>query len=145
MVRFRTMFAVSSDLTRTEFLSILSAALPRTLQTEAIMKQLSEFSNGEFLEDTEQEKLSLYGTDTHLAMQLQRKEPNVLLSDTYVLTTYQEVPVLFVQTEVFRRNASAPAFEHAMELPEVIRNLFWQEYGGVDHEIPTDNRALVLH
>lgn len=145
MVRFRTMFAVSSDLTRTEFLSILSAALPRTLQTEAVTKQLSEFSNGEFLEDTEQEKLSLYGTDTHLAMQLQRKEPNVLLSDTYVLTTYQEVPVLFVQTEVFRRNASAPAFEHAMELPEVIRNLFWQEYGGVDHEIPTDNRALVLH
>lgn len=143
MVLFSTKFALSDDLTRQEFLTMLSEWL-KDSSSYSIEPVFNDTDNDyEFVSDDATESLLVYMTASHLAIQLTKRTDDFEFISTYIMTTVDEIPVMFIRLEKSLAKASAQQ-DFKLQIPKLMREIFWREYGGLDHGILTDDKAFIL-
>lgn len=143
MILFSTKFALSDDLTRQEFLTMLSEWL-KDSSLHSITPIFNDIDNDyEFVSDDETESLLVYMTATHLAVQLIKRTDDFEFMSTYIMTKVDEIPVMFIRLEKSLAKASAQ-HDFKLQIPKLMREIFWREYGGYDHGILTDDKAFIL-
>lgn len=142
MLLFNAKFAVSKDLSRQGFLDMLIRHLTSSSDYRFELDSgidVSKELDYEAVSDDNLHKFMLYVTNKHLAVRISRQESSLILTDTYVLADVGCVPVMSVQLDRSLRCPSVQP-ESVPEIPYVIRNMFWEEYGGVDHDVVMDDK-----
>lgn len=146
MIQFSTILPLAQDFTKKQFLTMLFDTLSNSLQKNLSKDDFLNFSEGELLKKEDDENFQLYDTEDLLSVLIQKEKSGIVYFDTYTLTRKENIFVLFVRVESFRINASVSPFDsNEFQLPLLVRNLFWNECVGSDHNIPVNNRACVLY
>lgn len=148
MVLFSTVFPVSRDLTRSVFLSILQNWIGQSSHYsidigDAQEKLSSGQGEGLWKSEDGTESLLMYQTETHLAFQLDKKDDTSMYRNTYVLTEQDGQPVLLMRLEKTLFVAGSPD-QRMVSVPNLMKILFWQEYGGMDRDLMMDDKAFLL-
>lgn len=146
MLLFNAKFAVSDSLSRQQFLDMLTKYLLHVKDYGLSIKDHIDVSQPQVYEsgsDDGLHKFMLCITDTHFAVRLWRKEDSLIATDTYVLTMIDDVPVMSVQLD---RSLCYPSMksECFSDMPLLVKSIFWEEYGGVDHGIKMDDKPYIL-
>lgn len=143
MVLFSTKFALSEDMSQREFLSMLSSWLCDS-SSYSLRPVFNETDKDyEFTSEDGCETLLVYLTDTHLAVQLTKKAVESVFIHTYIMTKVDDMPVMFIRLEKSLVKASAQQ-DFKVRIPRLMREIFWREYGGLDHGILTDDKAYII-
>lgn len=144
MVLFSTKFALSKHLTFPIFLEMLSNWLN---SMDCGLTVDYDLKSAEYVISDEDKLavLSIYKTECHLAVQFTQKnlDANEVYVYTYVMTIEDGCPILFVRVENQLCTISVKALG-GFKIPTLLQDLFWQEYVGEDHGLPTDNKSFLL-
>lgn len=145
MILFRTKFPVSDELTQVEFLNLFCEFIQKS-DFYGLKPVFDEKESGEYLfEDTETgaQKLLVYKTKEYVAVQLTAVDNDIVFVDTYVLTELDGNRILFIQLEQMSSQISGQV-DFQFQIPQFIRDIFWREYGGIDHGVRVDDKPLIL-
>lgn len=140
MLLFNAKFAVSKDLSRQIFLDMLLSHVIKSgdYRFEVdVGLDITKNREYEAVSADRMHKFILYVTDEQLAIQISRQNDSSISTDTYILANADDTPVMSVQLDRSLCCLSVPSMRDGLipDIPYVVRDLFWQEYGGVDHGI----------
>lgn len=142
MVLFSTKFALSESFSREDFLEILRDWIA-SLDTCDLVMDYHDEPEYEAGSSDDKSKLSIYAIDDTLAVQLVQQDDVAIYTSTYVITKVDESLVMFIRLEKSLFQAAGDDFV-LTEIPRVMKELFWREYGGDDHGILTDDRPYQI-
>lgn len=142
MVLFSTKFAVSDDFSRTEFFELLQKWISSLPECSMELSYQGE-SEYELSSDQDKYKIVIYSSDDCLAVQFLSQDDVALHTSTYVLRKIDGASVMFIRLE---KSLFEPSFDINLsyESPLVMRELFWREYGGMDHGLLTDDKPFLV-
>lgn len=142
MVLFSTKFPVSDDFTQKEFLDLLCSYI-RNSDVYHLEPIFEEQESNEYLFESDSQKLMVYQTKDYVAVQLIDVSDTIVSTDTYILTELNGIRVMFIRLEKTANYISSDvSFE--LEIPQLVRNIFWREYGGYDHQLLVDDKPYLL-
>lgn len=142
MVLFSTKFVVSDDFSRSVFLSLLRRWISGLSGCSMDLVYQDE-SDYELSSDEGQYKIVIYSDEDYLAVQFTHKEDLAFHVSTYVLRKMDQFSVMFIRTEKFLSEMSMHV-DLSYECPYVMQELFWREYGGMDHGLFTDDKPFLI-
>ena len=143
MILFSTKFPVSSDFTHDVFLKMLRGYVLKS-QDYHLSPVFDDKEQAEYVfEDCNGEQLVVYRTKRYVAVQLSRVDGDKLCVSTYVLNEIQGVSVLFIRLEEMSHQISGH-ISFSLEIPSLLRDIFWQEYGGNDNGLFVDDKPVLL-
>lgn len=91
------------------------------------------------------QKLTIYNFEDRFAVSLVVDSGGATDTINFVLDDKSENPSLQLsQNRVFNTISSENDRRRDVNLPDVLRNIFWDEYGCYDSNIMTDNRPLLV-
>ena len=142
MVLFSTKFVVSPDLTQDVFIQMLSEWITNSPNYELKIEYVDE-SEYEVMTDDKSEILRIYRDENRIAVQLSKTDDSSVFTNTYVLKIVDNQSVMFVQLtkEVFEPTLHR---DSTVRIPKLMKEIFWQEYGGMDGDIFTDDKSLII-
>lgn len=142
MILFQTKFPISEELTYPIFLDMLSEWIRKSKHYD--LQPVFEESTGEFIFESDTEKLMVYVTETFLAAQLCHRKDSDVYTNTYILTHVDEVYLAGIRLERSVLEISSEEVSLTFRLPRLLRELFWQEYGGQDGPLFVDDKSYIL-
>ena len=143
MILFSTKFPVSSDFTHDVFLSMLRKYVLKS-QDYHLSPVFDDNEQAEYVfEDGDTEKLVVYRTKQYVAVRLSRVDGDKLCVSTYVLNEVRGISVLFIRLEEMSKEISGRV-SFCLEIPSLLRDVLWQEYGGNDKGLLVDDKPFLL-
>lgn len=142
MVLFRTKFPVSNDFTQSEFLNLLGDYVAKS-DLYSLKPVFDDAESGEYIFEDENQKLLVYKTREYVAAQLSKSDDDKMFVNTYILTSLQDVRVMFIRLEQMSNQMSSQV-DFKLQIPQFIRDIFWREYGGDDNGLFVDDKPFLL-
>ena len=94
-----------------------------------------------FISENERAKITVNGYETRFVLQIANEDEDVKTVTTFVLDDSSDIPSLYVSqdktTQVMQVDAK-PLYPH---LPTLLKNVFWNEFGGEDGNLMTQMTA----
>lgn len=142
MILLSTKFPVISELTP-EILSDLLSDWIGSSNHYSLSVDYNGESEYEVSSEDEKQVLKIYRTDDKFAIQLTKTDDTSIYTNTYILSTVGEQPLVFVQ---LAREFLKPTQQRysSLRVPKLMRMIFWQEYGGMDGNILVDDKSLII-
>lgn len=100
-------------------------------------------SEYDIVSDDEKQVLRIVRTEDKFAAQFSCTDDNSVYVNTYILSSSGETPLVFVQLtkELLK---PTPQSYSPLRIPKLMRRIFWEEYGGMDGQILTDDKSLII-
>lgn len=142
MVLFSTKFVVSSELTQDIFIRMLSEWIASSKHYEISVDYQNE-PEYEVATEDKSEVLRIYRDENRIAVQLSKTDDSSVFTNTYVLKVVDERSVMFVE---LTKEVLQPTMQKdsTIRIPKLMKEIFWQEYGGMDNDIFTDDKSLII-
>ena len=143
MVLFSTKFALSDDMTQNEFLSMLQDWMEKSSYytiNPSFSKGVNEY---DFCSEDKSERLLVYIMDDTLSVRLIKRNDDSVFTNTYIMTVVDGISVMFIRLEKSLLRATFQR-DFNMKIPRLMREIFWHEYGGMDHGLLTDDKSFIL-
>ena len=87
--------------------------------------------------------LKIYKTDDKFGVQVAISDENTTHTNTYILSQSDKGNVVFV--ELSREYLKSTTRCNTMlKIPQLMRQIFWEEYGDMDNDILTDDKSLII-
>lgn len=140
MILFSTKFAIAKDFTQDVLLDMLREWISES-NNYSIPFQYKDEPDYSAQSDDGCQRLALYRDTDCLAFQLQVLDEKSLFINTYILRS--DMNVMFIRLEKEMKEGTI-SFEKTWNLPRLMRQIFWDEYGGDDNGIQTDDKPTLL-
>lgn len=88
--------------------------------------------------------LKIYRTDDKFGIQVIITDDNTTYTNTYILSQNEKQNVVFVQLSKEYLKSTTCCTNNNVKIPQLMRHIFWEEYGDMDNDILTDDRSLVI-
>ena len=93
--------------------------------------------------DDGNQRIVVCNPESCFAFQFVSTDGNAVYTNTYIMRTDTEPHIMFVRLERELKEGSAN-FEKRWSIPKLMRQIFWEEYGGMDNNILTDDKSVIL-
>ncbi len=146
MVLFSTTFAISEDLTRSHFLDMVRDWLLNDEKSKLCLDDMvwsEEIGEYHANIENDEEQFVAYQTEQRFGIQWKQSLEDVIITRTYVMSEIDNVPVMFVRVEQTNKRATLNN-AISFQIPHLMQKLFWEEFGGMDHGLATEDMACVL-
>ena len=144
MILFRTQFAAAPELTAEMFQDFL---------TDWLVEKGSFQSKDEYDDSSEFEKTSedgktvieIYKDDDRVACQLTDTLEDRILTSWYVFDAHDDVHKILIQiASDFKKAGAMNTFQTVLVPDAFLKKIFWEEYGGQDEDIWTDDKPVLI-
>lgn len=144
MLLLNTRFAVTPDLDRPSFISMFrlwvqSSTYASCDVPENVLEQPEYVTESGSEED--KRKISIFSLDDLLGVVVESKDKGDNWKLTYGFHDKEEKPYITVTLD---KTGMKFGSQDTFNLPGFLKQLFWNEYGGDDEGLITDNRAVIL-
>ena len=159
MMLMNTKFFVSSELTRQEFLRLTNEWLHRSSYYDISLDDYNNIDDEYTVESEDGTKKIVIGNYAEaLTLQIVNICPRIL-DDTdddddqvesstyytnYVLIDTDEKPMLHISQEKVFNELSLSRRRSVVRIPNLMKDVFWNEYGGMDNDLVTEDKPLFL-
>ena len=95
--------------------------------------------------ESKEQRLNIYNFDDRFAVQVVVNSEGATFTTTFVLDDKSDKPSLHLsQNKVFNTISAENSRQQAVNLPKVLKDIFWDECGDYDGDIMTDDKPLLL-
>lgn len=143
MVLLSTKFAVLPDFTSEVLVSLLTKWIKESSHYDLDVQYEGQ-DEYELCAEDETSWLKIYRTDDKFAVEFSHKDDLSLYTNTYILSTsIPDKPLIFVRlTRELLKPVSRD--KSVLRIPKLMRMIFWEEFGGMDNNILTDDKSLII-
>lgn len=151
MVLFNTQFYVNADFDRRILLKFLKEWLISSKRYVFLDQEISSIKEDElnydktFEADSDKnpdihQELMLYDMEDACSIHLKVTEGSDIFTNTYVLRG----SVMAISLSKYSKEATIQQSQTQVNIPKLMRQIFWEEYGGMDGDLPTDDKVICI-
>lgn len=151
MVLFNTQFYVNADFDRCILLKFLKEWLISSKRYVFLDQEISSIKEDElnydktFEADSDKnpdihQELMLYDMEDACSIHLKVTEGSDIFTNTYVLRG----SVMAISLSKYSKEATIQQSQTQVNIPKLMRQIFWEEYGGMDGDLPTDDKVICI-
>lgn len=151
MVLFNTQFYVNADFNRHILLKFLKEWLISSKRYVFLDQEISSIKEDElnydktFEADSDKnpdihQELMLYDMEDACSIHLKVTEGSDIFTNTYVLRG----SVMAISLSKYSKEATIQQSQTQVNIPKLMRQIFWEEYGGMDGDLPTDDKVICI-
>lgn len=151
MVLFNTQFYVNADFDRHILLKFLKDWLISSKRYVFSDKEINSIKEDELNYDKVFEayseknpeihqELMLYDMKDACSIHLKVTEGSDIFTNTYVLRG----SVMAISLSKYSKEATIQQSQTQVNIPKLMRQIFWEEYGGMDGDLPTDDKVICI-
>lgn len=151
MVLFNTQFYVNADFDRHILLKFLKEWLISSKRYVFLNQEIDSIKEDELNYDKVFEayseknpeihqELMLYDMEDACSIHLKVTEGSDIFTNTYVLRG----SVMAISLSKYSKEATIQQSQTQVNIPKLMRQIFWEEYGGLDGDLPTDDKVICI-
>lgn len=151
MVLFNTQFYVNADFDRRILLKFLKEWLISSKRYVFLDQEINSIKEDELNYDKIFEayseknpeihqELMLYDMEDACSIHLKVIEGSDIFTNTYVLRG----SVMAISLSKYLKEATIQQSQTQVNIPKLMRQIFWEEYGGMDGDLPTDDKVICI-
>lgn len=151
MVLFNTQFYVNADFDRRILLKFLKEWLISSKRYVFLDQEIDSIKEDElnydktFEADSDKnpdihQELMLYDMEDACSIHLKVTEGSDIFTNTYVLRG----SVMAISLSKYSKEATIQQSQTQVNIPKLMRQIFWEEYGGMDGDLPTDDKVICI-
>ena len=151
MVLFNTQFYVNADFDRRILLKFLKEWLISSKRYVFSDEEINSIKEDELNYDKVFEayseknpeihqELMLYDMKDACSIHLRVTEGSDIFTNTYVLRG----SVMAISLSKYSKEATIQQSQTQVNIPKLMRQIFWEEYGGMDGDLPTDDKVICI-
>lgn len=151
MVLFNTQFYVNADFDRRILLKFLKEWLISSKRYVFLNQEIDSIKEDElnydkiFEADSDKnpeihQELMLYDMKDACSIHLRVTEGSDIFTNTYVLRG----SVMAISLSKYSKEATIQQSQTQVNIPKLMRQIFWEEYGGMDGDLPTDDKVICI-
>ncbi len=151
MVLFNTQFYVNTDFDRRILLKFLKEWLISSKRYVFLNQEIDSIKEDElnydkiFEADSDKnpeihQELMLYDMKDACSIHLKVIEGSDIFTNTYVLRG----SVMAISLSKYSKEATIQQSQTQVNIPKLMRQIFWEEYGGMDGDLPTDDKVICI-
>jgi len=146
MLLLNTRFNVSKDFDRLEFVKLIKNWLNQSQYLDITIDDFNFESDVDYQNSAADGscKIVINNYEKCFIFQFINNDEGSIFDTIYVLRDKDENPSLFVQQNHSYETYVFGARDPELKVPNLLKNIFWDEYGDMDQNLMTDNKALVL-
>lgn len=151
MVLFNTQFYVNADFDRRILLKFLKEWLISSKRYVFLDQEIDSIKEDElnydktFEADSDKnpeihQELMLYDMEDACSIHLKVTEGSDIFTNTYVLRG----SVMAISLSKYSKEATIQQSQTQVNISKLMRQIFWEEYGGMDGDLPTDDKVICI-
>ena len=148
MMLLNTRFNVDKALTRTVFVELIKGWLSESERYSDFTLEDFDWESDEYQDELSDlsVKIIVNNYEDRFIFQMINNdaEEGATYTTTYVLDDKSDVPSIQLTQEKLLTQMTLSQGRDYAKLPVLLKNIFWNEYGGDDNGLLTDNKAFVL-
>lgn len=146
MILLNTRFNLEKDFNRKTFMDIVKDWINGSQYLTLTVDDFDFESDVDYQTESEDKtfKIVINNYDSRFIFQVINNDEGSIFDTVYVLDDKSDEHSMFVQQNHTYETYAVGLRDPELKVPNILKTIFWDEYGGMDGSFVTDNKALVF-
>ena len=146
MILLNTRFNLEKDFNRKTFMNIVKDWINGSQYLTLTVDDFDFESDVDYQTESEDKtfKIVINNYDSRFIFQVINNDEGSIFDTVYVLDDKSDEHSMFVQQNHTYETYAVGLRDPELKVPNILKTIFWDEYGGMDGSFVTDNKALVF-